>query len=211
MKPSDAEEVREMYEATADSYAKMMDSEIDLPVYADVLGRLSERIASIPGAVIDTSCGSGHMLAMYRERYDRHHPLLGIDSSPRMVGIAGKRLASRADVVVGDMRDLAAVQDGAAAAVVSFFAVHHLEPAEVCTAFREWYRVLSPGGQLLVAAWEGTGAIDYGGASDIVALRYRSDEIVSWARAAGFTVTRCVVEPVEEMPMDAIYLEADRG
>ena len=211
MKPSDAEEVREMYEATADSYAKMMDSEIDLPVYADMLGRLSERIASIPGAVIDTSCGSGHMLALYRERYDRHRPLLGIDLSPRMVGIAGRRLGSKAEVVVGDMRDLAAAEAGTAAAVLSFFAVHHLEPEEVRRAFREWHRVLCPGGQLLIAAWEGTGAIDYGRASDIVALRYRSDEIVSWAQAAGFTVTRCVVDPVEEVPMDAIYLEGVKG
>jgi ubiquinone/menaquinone biosynthesis C-methylase UbiE len=199
-----------MYDATADSYAKVMDSEIDLPLYADVLGRLSERIASLPGAVIDTSCGSGHMLSMYRERYDQQRPLLGIDLSPRMAAIASKRLGSSAEVVVGDMRDLAAVEAGSAAAVLSFFAVHHLEPRGVRMALREWHRVLCSGGHLLIAAWEGAGAIDYGDASDIVALRYRSDEVISWARAVGFTVTRCVVEPVEEMQMDAVYLEGVR-
>ena len=59
----------------------------------------------------------------------------------------------------------------------------------------------------MIAAWEGVGAIDYGDESDIVALRYRSDEITSWTRAAGFTVARCAVEPVEKIPMDAVYLE----
>ena len=58
MRPSPADEVREMYEDTADSYAHMMDAEIGLPVYADFLGRLRDRIANTPCAVVDTACGS---------------------------------------------------------------------------------------------------------------------------------------------------------
>ena len=85
-----------MYEETADSYAQMMDTEIGLPVYADILGRLRDRIANIPGAVVDTACGSGHMLSMYHERYDSNRPLLGIDLSPRMVSIAGEKLGPNA-------------------------------------------------------------------------------------------------------------------
>jgi ubiquinone/menaquinone biosynthesis C-methylase UbiE len=88
MRPSPTDAVRKMYDETAESYAKMMDGEIGLPVYADVLGRLRDRIAKIPGAVVDTACGSGHMLSMYRESYDQEHPLLGVDLSPRMVSIA---------------------------------------------------------------------------------------------------------------------------
>ena len=60
---------------------------------------------------------------------------------------------------------------------------------------------------MLVAAWEGVGAIDYGEEADIVALRYTDAELVSWAEKAGFAVNRCVVEPVEDFPMDAVYLE----
>jgi len=41
----------------------------------------------------------------------------------------------------------------------------------------------------------------------VVALRYTQEEIGQWAREAGFVVDRCVVEPVEEMPMEAVYLE----
>ena len=211
MKPSPPGEVREMYEASADAYAEMMNSEIDLPVYSDILGRLSDRIANTPGTLIDTSCGSGHMLSMYHERYDQGRPLLGIDLSPRMVTIAGHRLGSAGRVVIGDMRDLGTVDTGSAVAVLSFFCIHHLDPDGVNVALREWHRVLRlGGGQLVMAVWEGVGAIDYGDESDIVALRYSSDEISSRTQAAGFTVARCVTEPVEGFPMDAIYLEGGK-
>ena len=43
---SSVSKVREFYENSADWYSKMMDAEIDLPVYSDTLGRLAERIAS---------------------------------------------------------------------------------------------------------------------------------------------------------------------
>ena len=207
MRPSPTDEVRRMYEETADAYTRMMDAEIDLPVYADLLGRLRDRIANTPGTLVDTACGSGHMLAMYHDHCDQSRPLVGVDLSPRMVSIAGGRLGPNAHIVLGDMRDLSAVASDSSSAVVNFFALHHLDSEDVVLAFREWHRVLGAGGQLVVATWEGSGAIDYGDESDIVALRYRSDEMAAWAREAGFTVTRCVVGSVEEISMDAVYLE----
>lgn len=208
MKPSPADEVREMYDETADSYAQMMDAEIALPVYADVLGRLQGRIAKTEGPVVDTACGSGHMLSMYRESYDPDRALVGIDLSSKMVSITEKKFGSNARMIVGDMRNLDGLETGSCAAVLNFFALHHLNPADAKQALGEWFRVLAPGGQLMVAVWEGQGTIDYGEEADIVAFRYRSDELESWAKSAGFVVTRSTVEPVEEIPMDALYLEA---
>jgi len=199
-----------MYDATADVYAEMMDQEIHLPIYSDQLGRLKDRIDGVSGCLLDTACGSGHMLSLYRDRFDAGRPLAGIDLSPRMVAIASERLGPGAAVVVGDMRDLSVMRSGSAAAVLNFFAIHHLDPQGVLLAAREWRRVLCEGGQLVVAAWEGSGPIDYGGQSDIVALRYTSTELASWFEEAGFAVQRCVVEPVEDFPMDAVYLECRR-
>ena len=207
MKPSDTRSVRQMYDDTADSYSDMMDQEIQLPVYSDLLGRLKNRIAPIPGVLLDTACGTGHMLSMYRERFDAGRPLAGIDLSPRMVAIAKDRLGSTPTIVVGDMRDLSTVECESTAAVLNFFAVHHLDQDDVLLAAKEWHRVLCTGGQLVVAAWEGTGPIDYGEQSDIVAFRYTSTELASWFEEANFLVQRCVVEPVEGFPMDAAYLE----
>jgi ubiquinone/menaquinone biosynthesis C-methylase UbiE len=145
VKTSSEKEIRELYRESAESYARMMDSEINQPYYADTLGRLAERIAHLPGLVIDTSCGSGHMLARYHERYDPSRPLLGIDLSPHMVAIAGSSLGSSATVRTGDMREMEQVDTGSAVAVLSSFAIHHSGPLDIITALKEWHRVLRSG------------------------------------------------------------------
>jgi hypothetical protein len=75
----------------------------------------------------------------------------------------------------------------------------------------EWHRVLRDQGQVVPATWEGAGAIDYGDASDVVALRYTQDQVRAWVERAGFVVERCVVDPVDDIPMDAVYVEATKG
>jgi len=210
MRPSTDKEVREMYDETAESYTAMMDAEIGLPMYAETLSRFSESIANVQGVLIDTSCGSGHMLSMYRDRFDRTRQITGVDLSPRMVAKASIQLGSEAEILVGDMRDLVFAKVGSAAGVISFFAIHHLDPEGARLALHEWHRVLTPGGQLLIAAWEGAGPIDYGGQSDIVAFRSNTGELSTWARSAGFFISHCVVELVDGMEMDAIYLYATR-
>ncbi len=210
MKASAEKEVRALYEETAESYSRMMDSEIKLPIYTDMLSRLANRIKEIPGPVIDTSCGSGHMLELYHDNYDSGHALMGVDLSPKMVDIADKRLGIKAETFVGNMRSLNRVPSGSSAAVISFFAIHHLDSGEVVPALKEWHRILRDQGQLVIAAWEGEGPIDYGDASDIVALRFTKEQVESWVTEAGFVVDQCIVEPVEEIPMDAIYLEAGK-
>jgi ubiquinone/menaquinone biosynthesis C-methylase UbiE len=210
MKTSSTDHVKEMYEATADAYSVMMDSEIDLPLYTEVLSRLQANLVTTSGVLIDTSCGSGHMLSMYRHQFDSARPLMGLDLSPSMVKIASGRLGGAADILVGDMRDLGMVEDVSAAGVISFFSLHHLPPDDVRQALGEWCRVLAPGGQLLLAAWEGNGSIDYGEASDVVALRYRQSEMSSWVRDAGLDITRSTVEPVEGLEMDGLYIDATK-
>ena len=205
--PSSADAVRDMYEATAEKYAQMMDTEIDLPVYADTLERLCERIRDVSGPIVDTACGSGHMLARVRERYDQGREVIGVDLCPRMVAITAERLGSGGRAITGDMTRLTMMPDASAAALVNFFALHHLGPQGVRSALREWRRVLTGAGQLIVATWEGDGAIDYGDHSDLVALRYQAGDLRQWAEEAGFAITKCVVEPVADFPMDAIYLE----
>ena len=204
------EEVREFYEESADSYDSMMDVEIDLPMYATALSGLAERITALDGAVLDSSCGSGHMLERLKDQYTPGRPLLGVDLSPTMVTIAEKRLGCAATVVEGDMKKLGHVPDGSCAAVLSFFALHHVSLEGMRTCFVEWYRVLKTGGQLLVATWEGEGNIDYGRHADMVAMRYRADEVAKAANATGFRIDTCSVGKVKGMEMDAVYLAATK-
>lgn len=211
MKPSSHDEVVGLYENSADSYSTMMETEIQTPSYTGTLDRLHERLAGMPGALIDSSCGSGHMLALYAERHGTERELLGVDLTPRMVEIAQVKLGSAAVITVGDMRRLLTVADESAAAVLSYFSLHHLDMAEVGTAVREWHRILRPGGQLVIAAWEGVGMIDYGAQFDVVAFKHRNGEISSSLEATGYSVDRSKVEAVEGMDMDAVYLEATRA
>ena len=153
MNPSQINKVRKMYEATADSYAEMMDKEIDLPIYGDLLGRLQENIANTSGAVLDTACGTGHMLAMFWSQYDSSRSLIGIDISPRMVAISKKRLGKEASIMVGDMRTLSGINSSSVAAILNFFAIHHLDIDGIHASMIEWKRVLVQKGRLLLAAW----------------------------------------------------------
>ena len=204
-------EVRELYESSAEWYNGIMDEEIELPIYAELLSGLAARLVNRPGPLLDTSCGTGHMLLKYHQEFDSERQLLGVDLSPHMVEIATKRLGACGTAMVGDMRDLSGVESGSVAALLSFFALHHLDPEEIPATLQEWARALQPGGVFLLATWEGEGAIDYGEESDLVALRYTEEEVLKWVKNAGFRADASTIRPVEGMPMDAIYLEATRN
>ena len=209
-KTSDVDAVRDMYDAEAESYSTMMDSEIEKPMYSDTLRRLHSRMAALSGAIIDAPCGSGHMLAMFHDIDDVDRALKGVDLSPKMVDIASKRLGTAAEITVGDIRKLDGVPSASAAAVISHFALHHLDVDGVLEAFVEWHRVLGVGGQLVIGAWEGAGVIDYGDDSGLTAIRHGADELAAMLRELGFVISRNVVEYDEDLMMNAVYIEGSK-
>jgi ubiquinone/menaquinone biosynthesis C-methylase UbiE len=150
------------------------------------------------------------MLAMFQSDCDPDRPLIGVDISPRMIAHAEEQIGKDALLIVGDMRSLPEIDNGSAAGLINFFAVHHIDSEGIHLAMSEWYRILVQNAYLVLAAWEGKGAIDYGEESDIVALRYTSEDLSTIARQVGFSITRCEVEPVEGFPMKAVYLEAKK-
>ena len=127
-----------------------------------------------------------------------------------MVEIASKRLGSAAEIVEGDIRKLDAVPSESAAAVICHFALHHLDADGVAQALVEWHRVLVVGGQLLIGAWEGTGVLDYGDTTDLVAIRHDAGDLERMMRERGFSISRNVIEIDEEMGMNAVYIECSR-
>ncbi len=210
MKLSTKKEVLELYDESAEVYSTMMDSEMKLPVYSDTLSRLAERIKNISGDLIDLCCGSGHMLRMYHSDYDPGRRLIGIDISPKMIEISRKRLNTSAELYVGDMTDLSRIHSGKAAALINYFAVHHVSPSVLGRALKEWNRVLKSRGQLCIAAWEGEGNIDYGEHSDVIALKHSESNLKHAISMSGFQIDQSNVVYIEEMEMNAIYLEAGK-
>lgn len=199
-----------MYDDSAEGYSSMMDEEIKQPIYQKMLTSLSAAIQGLSGPVVDTSCGSGHMLHMYRQQIDAQRPLIGTDLSPEMVRISRQRLGTDIEVQTADMCHLPFLSDNSCAGVINFFAIHHLDLKGVKSAFHEWHRILAPDGQLLLAAWEGEGSIDYGSFSDIQALNHSTDDLKYWLTCAGFTVDTCEEVTVEDMGMDVVYLQASK-
>ena len=210
MKTSSNQEVQNLYDGTANSYDSMMDSEIELPIYSDTLSRLAERISELDSPLVDVSCGSGHMLQMYHNKYDANRDLVGIDISPEMLKVAKNRVGSFAHLRTGDMSKLTDIHTGSIAAIINFFAIHHIDEAILKTTLIEWKRVLQQKGQLILAAWEGQGSIDYGEHSDIMAVKHDEKTLLAMIAAAGFSINQYKVELIKEMDMNAIYIEASK-
>lgn len=208
MAQSIEDDVVSLYAPTADTYSSMMDSEIQSPIYSETLSRLHGNLAQLPGPFLDISCGSGHMLSLYAEKFNDKRKLLGIDLTPRMVDLANERLGAAGKARVGDMRCVSDMADGSVAALLNYFAIHHLTRIELSASIAEWHRLLRPDGKLVMAAWEGTGEIDYGDDSELIAFKYTDNELKAVLSEIGFTVDRCLVETIEEMSMEAVYIDA---
>ena len=70
------------------------------------------------------------------------------------------------------------------------------------------YRIEAAQARLVIGAWEGLGAIDYGGESDVIAIKHGADELKSMLQETGFAISKIWTELDDEMQMDAIYIEA---
>lgn len=211
MSLSSRDDVRRLYEDSADSYNKMMEQEIQLPMYHEVLANLAAKLDGIDGSIVDSSCGTGHMLERIRDGYESGgRQLIGVDLSPRMVELARQRLGDSATIHEGDMGSMDQLADASSACVISFFAIHHVDLDGFQRCLAEWNRALVSGGHLALAAWEGVGAVDYGGSSEVVARRYREDEIVDAVDAAGLKVVAHSVKPVDEIDMDVVHVFATK-
>lgn len=122
-----------------------------------------------PGeSLVDVGCGTGKLVVaaarMLGETRGAKNRLLGIDATPGMIDLALERAHEagvKAEFQVGVAEELP-LPDGAADAVTSSYFFHHL-PSEVKPlALREMWRVLAPGGRLVIT--------DYGRARGLYGL-----------------------------------------
>jgi SAM-dependent methyltransferase len=96
--------------------------------------------------VLDAGCGPG----LYSEELlFRGAELVALDGSAAMVELARKRLGSRARVIHADLADPLPFAESEFDLVVCALVIHHLEDREAC--LRELFRVLRPGGRLVVS------------------------------------------------------------
>jgi len=108
---------------------------------------LLERLPEGALRVLDLGCGDGHLLALVlANRPDSRG--VAVDASRPMLERAHVRFAANAcvEVIEHDLRASLPVEWGTFDAIVSAFAIHHLDHARKCELYGEVFAALQPGG-----------------------------------------------------------------
>ena len=112
-----------------------------------------EHALIVPGdSVLDVGCGTGEVTLAAKARA-KHGTVYGIDPAPEMIAVARKKADRKRleiDFRVGVIESLP-LPDASIDVVTSSLMMHHLPEQLKVRGLAEVYRVLKPGGRLLIA------------------------------------------------------------
>ena len=140
--------------------------------------------ASVPGSILDAGCGPGHWARLLASA-DR--PVTGIDVTPEF--IAHARAASSAPNLSFEVLDMAHTPytDGSFAGILAWYSLIHTPPAHLLGTLTEFYRLLIPGGSLLLGMFLGDHGLPFAHAVT-TAYYVNVPEFSALCDKAGFTV-----------------------
>ncbi len=185
------EDCQDTYDRVADEYARRIFEELrHKPLDRKLLDRFAEAMRDA-GPVCDIGCGPGHVARYLQER---DVDVCGVDLSPAMVERA-KRLNPRIEFQQGNMMELEA-SVGAWAGLVAFYSLIHIPRGDMAQALGELWRVLRPGGLLLLAFHIGdeTMRLDewWGHKVCVEFFFFSVDEMTSFLRDTGFEIDETI-------------------
>src|SRR5690348_9519065 len=183
---------RATYDRVAEEYAARIAGELaGKPLDRALLACFVEQVGGL-GIVADIGCGPGHVAAYLHELGAQ---VVGVDLSPEMVAIAQQR-SPAISFEQGSMLALAQ-PDASWGGIVALYSIIHLPPEERPRALAEFYRVLHPGGLLLLAFHVGDEQrhIDewWGQEISLDTWFLEPGKIESLLRDAGFTIEMSLV------------------
>ncbi|GAA2832349.1 class I SAM-dependent methyltransferase [Nonomuraea rubra] len=100
--------------------------------------------------VLDVGCGTGYLTRILSPVITPTGHITGLDPSPAMIDHATRQAPANCTYLTGVGQDLP-FPDGSFDLVVSSLAIHHMPAAARPEALRQMFRVLRPGGRLLIA------------------------------------------------------------
>jgi len=142
----DRRQVRESWEEAADAYARNRDPD------GEDAALVGELLAALPPepTVLDVGCGDGRRTLARLE----DARAVGLDVAARQLELAGANVP-RAALVQGDMVTVP-LAENAVDGITAYHAVFHVDRDRHGEVYREFARVLRPGGRALMTV--GTGA-----------------------------------------------------
>jgi SAM-dependent methyltransferase len=185
-------DVQSGYDAIAGEYVRRIyDELLHKPRDRELLDRFAESVRD-RGMVCDLGCGPGQV-AQYLQA--RGIQVCGVDLSEGMLQRA-RHLNPGIDFHHGDMRALPFAEN-TWAGVAAFYAIVNLPGAEVAQAVREMWRVLQPGGQLLLAFHLGDDVLQleedvWGCGVSLEFTFFRASTILGYMCEAGFEIDEVV-------------------
>lgn len=208
--PSYLRATRAAYDTVAVDYAELLRTELAAkPLDRALLAAFAELVlAAGMGPVADLGCGPGRVTAHLRSL---GLTAFGVDLSPAMIAVARQ---AHPDLRFGEGSMTALdLTDGVLGGIVAWYSIIHTPPEQLPVTFAEFYRVLGPGGHLLLAFQVGDERVHlkqaYGHAVSLDAYRLPPDRVAQLLSQAGLVVhARLFRKPDEPEKAQQAYLLA---
>jgi len=175
------------YDRIADEYARHLYDELQSkPSDCQLLDRFAECVGN-SGMVCDLGCGPGQVA---RYLHERGVAVCGLDLSPAMISQA-RHLNPGIEFLQGNMLALP-VTEQVWAGIAAFYAIVNFPPDDLVPVMREMWRVLQPGGWLLMSFHIGDQVVHvedlWGCAVSLDFYFFRVEQVTGDLRSVGFEI-----------------------
>ncbi|MEU4262552.1 class I SAM-dependent methyltransferase [Streptomyces sp. NPDC025273] len=190
---------RASYDAIADAYATRFRGELAAkPLDRAVLVAFAELVRDRSGGpVADVGCGTGRVTGYL---HGLGVDVFGIDLSPGMLA-AARRDHPGLRFEEGSMLGLD-LPDGGLGGLLAWYSTIHVPDDQLPRVFAEFFRVLAPGGHLLLGFQAGDGVLRrteaFGHDIDLDFRRRRPEWMAELLITAGLTMNARVVREIDE-------------